>query len=75
MRNKNVCRIHGGKSTGPKTLEGKLKASEPHTKFCNDTRHARIRRRAAMTNLRNLEDILVKNGFFCGSKTPGRKFK
>lgn len=75
MRNKNVCRIHGGKSTGPRTIEGKLKASEPHTKFGNDTRDARIRRRAAMSNLRKLEGIAVKYGFFCGSKSPGRKFK
>lgn len=53
MRNKSVCRVHGGKSTGPKTLEGKARCSAPHTTYGHETRNMRKERffRIAELNL------------------------
>jgi len=36
------CRLHGGKSTGPKTIEGKLRASVGHIKHGLRTKKARV---------------------------------
>ncbi len=32
IRNKTRCKLHGGKSTGPKTLEGKIRSAEANLK-------------------------------------------
>ena len=44
------CRLHGGKSTGPRTTEGKLKVGQAHLKSGLFTREAK----AAKEELRSL---------------------
>ena len=40
LKGKTRCRLHGGLSTGPRTLEGKARAAEAHTKH---GRRSRVR--------------------------------
>jgi len=40
------CRLHGGKSTGPKTAEGKLKAAMANYKYGYYTKEAIAERRS-----------------------------
>ena len=41
MTGKNVCRIHGGKSTGPKTLQGRNRCAAAKTVHGWETRKIR----------------------------------
>ena len=43
MQNKNVCRTHGGASTGPKTPEGRQRCSEAKTIHGRDTQQTRCK--------------------------------
>ena len=73
LRNKNVCLIHGGRSTGPRTEEGRQRCAEARTKTGNETRKARTERAEAMLRLRALEDLGHALGIMQGERTPGRK--
>lgn len=44
MKNRARCRLHGGKCTGPKTLEGKKKAAEANLKHGRYTKEAMMER-------------------------------
>lgn len=46
MRGKLVCRVHGGKSTGPKTPEGKARVAAAHLKHGYYTKENVERRKA-----------------------------
>lgn len=47
MRGKTKCAIHGGKSTGPKTPEGRERSASAPLKHGRDTVAAKAQRRAA----------------------------
>ena len=63
------CRLHGGKSTGPKTLEGKKRAAEANLKHGSYTNAAILERKrmqmmmkwrdASMINVKNFYNILM----------------
>ncbi|WP_100640734.1 HGGxSTG domain-containing protein [Alteromonas facilis] len=57
MRNKTVCRIHGGMSTGPKTPEGKARCSAPHTTYGHETRKMRKERAIKVAELKCISVI------------------
>lgn len=38
MKDKNVCKTHGGRSTGPRTKAGKAKVAAAHWKHGHETR-------------------------------------
>jgi hypothetical protein len=57
IKGKAKCRTHGGKSTGPKTTEGKARCTEAKTVHGWETRQGRIARGEAMKRLRQLEEI------------------
>jgi hypothetical protein len=75
MKSKNICRTHGGKSTGPKTAEGMARCAEAKTVHGWETRQGRIERGKAMARLRQLEKIGHEFGFVVGARIPGRKPK
>lgn len=56
-KGKIKCRFHGGKSTGPKTPEGRQRCAQSKTIHGNETRKARTERAEGMRRLRDLERI------------------
>lgn len=58
VRNKQRCRMHGGKSTGPKTKEGKLKSARANYKHGMYT-NAAIQERAIMRHMMRWRDDLA----------------
>jgi len=67
------CPAHGGRSTGPKTAEGKARIAKAHTQHGRETKEARSARSAAAVRLRELEDAGRLLGMIEGTKTRGRK--
>ena len=55
IRGKRVCRIHGGKSTGPKTEQGRNLCAAALTIHGRETRQKRARRQQALAELKLLE--------------------
>ena len=52
------CNFHGGKSSGPKTLEGKKKISNAHFVHGNETVKIRAQRQEKNTWFAHMEDVL-----------------
>lgn len=75
LKGKRVCKTHGGRSTGPKTPEGRARCALAKTIHGNDTRAARIEQSKKMSEIRALETLGFTHGFMSGSKIPGRKPK
>ncbi len=73
MRGKAVCRIHGGRSTGPKTEAGRRRCAEAKTIHGHETRAARAERSRELAVIYALEDIGRAIGMFTGPRTRGRK--
>jgi hypothetical protein len=73
LKGKRVCGFHGGKSTGPKTAEGRQRCAEVKTVHGRETRAIRTRRSGDVAYLRNLEDAGRVLGVIGGTRTPGRK--
>jgi hypothetical protein len=69
MRNKNVCRTHGGASTGPRTEQGQAKCATARTVHGNQTREKRKQNAASMTKLLLLRDLGIKLGMFGAQPT------
>jgi hypothetical protein len=67
------CQFHGGRSTGPKSAEGKAKIAAAQRKTGYETQQARSARSAASLRLRKLEDAGRVLGMIEGTKTRGRK--
>ena len=73
MRGKDVCRIHGGKSRGPTSEEGRRRCAEAKTVHGNETRAIRAERSQKLAVIYALEDIGRGLGLFAGPRTRGRK--
>ncbi len=73
MKGKEVCRTHGGLSTGPKTKEGRARCAAAKTVHGRETRQKRAYRSTKMAELYELEMLGRKIGLISGPKTPGRK--
>jgi hypothetical protein len=67
------CPAHGGRSTGPKTAEGKARIAELHTEHGRETRAKRAERSAASAHLSRLEDAAYLLGMMTGPRGRGRK--
>jgi len=71
---KNVCRTHGGLSTGPRTPEGRQRCAEAKTIHGKSTRAKRAQNAAAAAKLNYLRDLGNLLGMFTGKTGwPGRK--
>ena len=73
MHSKRVCKSHGGTSTGAKTLEGKLKIAQAHTKHGQETRAIRKERSIQLGELSLLEDWMYALKMTDMPRTRGRK--
>jgi hypothetical protein len=58
VKGKRVCRFHGGKSTGPKTDEGRNRCGIAKTVHGGETRAIRAKRAQKMAELKELEQII-----------------
>jgi hypothetical protein len=75
LNGKAVCSSHGGRSTGPKTKEGKAKIRAAHYKHGEETLEAKAERSEKSTMFYYLELIGNHVGLFDGTNTRGRKPK
>lgn len=67
------CTTHGGRSTGPKTAEGKQRIATARTKHGAYAKDNRLSQHAAQIRLRQLEDMAHVIGLIKGPRTRGRK--
>jgi len=70
---KSKCRFHGGKSTGPRTLEGRQRCAQARTVHGQETTSMRIERSLAIARLAILEEIGHSLNMMTGPRTRGRK--
>ena len=75
IKGKTKCRFHGGKSTGPKTAEGRARIAAANTVHGRETRQKRAERNRMSGELRELESLCFSLGMFPEgtSRMPGRK--
>ena len=72
VKGKTKCRFHGGRSTGPKTAEGKAAIAKAHTVHGRETPAIRAERSAKLAELYELEMLGRKLGMIEG-RMVGRK--
>ena len=73
LKGKQVCNFHGGKSTGPRTAEGKERSRQAHIKSGLYTKESRLRQSSTSLSLAQYESIGFALGLMNGSRTRGRK--
>lgn len=69
------CQYHGGRSTGPKTSEGKARIAAAHTVHGQETNAARAERSAGSARLSRIEDAMYLLEMTNATRTRGRKAK
>ena len=67
------CQFHGGRSTGPKTNEGRSRIAQANLKHGRHTKSAQKKHSQVLSRLRQLEDIMYLYGMTNAPKTRGRK--
>ena len=73
LKGKAVCQFHGGKSTGPRTKEGKERIRAAHWKHGEETLEAKAERSAKSVMFKYLLDLGNHVGLFYKQlKTRGR---
>jgi hypothetical protein len=72
-KGKRMCKLHGGKSTGPRTPEGRQRCAASKTVHGHETASIRMERRVAGAQLAVLEAVGHALGFMHGGRTRGRK--
>ncbi|MEY3664415.1 MAG: hypothetical protein RLZZ153_597 [Pseudomonadota bacterium] len=75
MTGRRTCRFHGGKSTGPRTPEGRERCAAARTTHGQQTRQARAEMALDARRLRALETLGVLAGMLHGPRLRGRKPK
>ena len=75
MKGKKVCATHGGKSTGPKTEQGKANSAKANLKHGKYTKQAQIEYSGASALLSQLEDAMHLLGMSDAPRGTGRKAK
>jgi hypothetical protein len=73
MKGKQVCKTHGGRSTGPKTEAGRKRCAEAKTIHGRETREARTERSLGSARLAVLEAVGFSIGLLSGQRTRGVK--
>ena len=75
MRGKTKCRIHGGKSTGPRTEAGRQRVKAANTKHGKFSQQGYADASQQCAFLSHIEDALYLLGMASGPRTRGRKAK
>ena len=73
LAGKQVCDFHGGRSTGPKTPEGRQRIADAQTVHGREARQIREQRSASSAYMMELEDVAWVLGMMTGTRTRGRK--
>ena len=60
---RNRCKLHGGRSTGPRTAEGKARVAAAHTKHGRRSKAHVEKVKAINAELRRITDELKRDGF------------
>jgi hypothetical protein len=75
MRGMEVCRFHGGLSTGPTSTEGRNRCAKARTVQGNETRKSRADLSAGLAYIASLEMLARSIGMITGPKPRGRRPK
>ena len=75
MKGKRVCATHGGKSTGPRTKQGKANSAQANLKNGKYTKQAQTEHSEASAQLSQLEDAMYLLGMSDAPRSTGRKAK
>ena len=67
------CQFHGGRGSGPKTIEGKEKISKAHLVHGNETIEARQERSEKALWFSHIEDVMHVIGMTTSARQRGRK--
>ena len=67
------CQFHGGRSTGPRSAEGKARIGAAHLVHGNDTNDRRLKRSREALKLAQIEDVLHAVGATTATRSTGRK--
>ena len=67
------CQFHGGRGSGPKTVEGRARIAAARTVHGRETKATREERSAASAKLSRLEDAMRVLGMTLSPRTRGRK--
>lgn len=70
---KSVCRFHGGRSTGPRTAEGRQRCAEARTIHGLSARADRAELSAELAVLAQLEELARQVGLIDGPRSRGRR--
>jgi len=62
IKGKSVCKIHGGRSVGPKTRQGRKRCSAAKATHGRETRAIRVKRRQKLAELKVLEQMAKSTG-------------
>lgn len=73
LKGKTVCDFHGGKSTGPKTKEGKEKSRQANLKSGKYTQYSMLQNNRALLNLAYMEDLMHLLRMTNADRTRGPK--
>ena len=75
MKGKRVCATHGGKSTGPRTEQGKANSAKANLKSGKYTKQAQTEHSKASAQLSQLEDAMYLLDMSDAPRSTGRKAK
>ena len=75
MKGETKCYYHGGKSTGPRTEQGKANSAKANLKHGEYTKQAQTERSEASAQLSQLEDAMYLLGMSDAPRSTGRKAK
>jgi hypothetical protein len=67
------CGHHGGKSTGPKSAEGKARVGAAHLVHGEETNQRKLERSEGSLRMSQLEDVAHAIGLITATRTTGRK--
>lgn len=73
IRSKTKCQLHGGRSTGPKTSEGKARISAAKWVHGNETNQRKLERSEGSLRMAQIEDVMHAVGMTTATRTTGRK--
>lgn len=72
-KGRRVCKLHGGKSTGPRTQEGRQRCAQARLVHGRETSAARMERSLGSARLAVLEEVGFAIGLLTGTRTRGPK--